>query len=247
MKTAVIVDDEQLAISELTYLLSFNDNIEVVNSFTNPMKALKYLSTHSIDVLFLDIQMPMKSGLQLAKELIELNKAPKIIFVTAYDTYAIEAFNVDAVDYILKPTSQQRLDHAVKKIMNETDDINTLNINAMLNRINNDNHFITLYKDGIFIPVRFENIIFCKAIEGDVTIHTSDTVFNYNNTLSTLEEILTSPCFFRCHRSYIINIQHIIKIEPTERTFLLQVGKSDELIPVSRSNSTNFKKIMSIY
>lgn len=247
MKTAVIIDDEQLAISELQYLLSFNDDIEVVNSFTNPLKALKYLSTHSIDVLFLDIQMPMKSGLQLAKDLIEINKAPKIVFVTAYDTYAIEAFNVDAVDYILKPTSQQRLEQTLKKVMTDTTDINNRNINAMLNRINNDNHFITLYKDGLFIPVRFENILFCKAVEGEVTIHTNDSIFYYNNTLSTLEEILTSTCFFRCHRSYIINIQHIKKIEPTERSFLLQVVESNELIPVSRSNCTNFKKIMSIY
>lgn len=246
MKTAIIVDDEQPAIDELKYLLSFNKNINVVNTFTNSIIAYKYISNHSIDILFLDIQMPMKSGLEFAKDLIKHNDSPKIIFITAYDSYALDAFEVNAIDYLLKPTNKDRLEQALEKIFGQNTYENNDKIDSLFKQ-KNGNNFISLYKNGIFVPVRYENIIYCKSDDGDVTIYTKSNFFSYPNTLFALKKILSTSCFFQCHRSYIINIQHIEKIEPTERTFLLKMDHKEELIPVSRSNVNNFKNIMSIY
>jgi DNA-binding LytR/AlgR family response regulator len=247
MNTAVIIDDENLAIEELKYLVSQNKSIEVIGTFTNPLHALDFLKNHSVDVVFLDIQMPMKSGLELAKDIMHLIKSPKIIFVTAYDTYAIDAFNVNAIDYILKPTSQERLDQAVNKvIIDKKEDYND-KINTFIDNIPQNKDFITLYVDGIFMPIRYENIVFCQSDGGLVTIFTKNKEIPFSDTLSSLEASFTPPYFFRCHRSYIVNIQYIEKIEPTERTYLLKMIGNDKLIPVSRSNVLKFKKIMSIH
>ena len=246
MNTAVIIDDEHLAIEELKYLLSQNKSLEVISTFTNPLRALKFLKANQVDIVFLDIQMPMKSGVELAKDLMILPYAPKIIFVTAYDKYAIDAFNVNAVDYLLKPTSQMRLNQAVKKVITEKPSTHSGRVNALIENLTQNKDFITLYVEGIFMPVRFENIIFCQSDEGEVTIHTKNRSILFSDTLSHLESSLSNMNFFRCHRSYIVNILHIEKIEPTERTYLLKMVDYDHLIPVSRSNVQAFKKIMSI-
>lgn len=246
MNTAVIIDDERLAIEELKYLMSHNNRLHVVETFTNPIHAYEYLRANPVDIVFLDIQMPMKSGLDLAKDLMRIDYVPKIVFVTAYDSYAIEAFDVNAVDYILKPTSQERLDQAVQKVISTHREDQSTAIHSMIEQVSRKQEFITLYTDGIFVPVRYENIIYCRSDDGVVTIHTKDRVIPFGDTLSRLEETLVSPCFFRCHRSYLVNIQHIEKIEPTERTYLLKMVDEEELIPVSRSNVHLFKKIMSI-
>lgn len=239
MKTAVIVDDEHLAIEELKYLLSFRKEIELVNTFTNPIAAEQYIKQSPPDIVFLDIQMPRKSGLEIAKEILKFVPEVKIIFLTAHVTYAIDAFAVNAVDYLLKPTDKERLDIAINKII-------ALDNNVHIDKSSNRN-FISLYSKGSFVPVKYKDILYCKSDDGIVTIYTKNNKFNYTGTLSHLEEILVSPCFFRSHRSYIVNIEHIEKIEPTERTYILKMNFRDELIPVSRSNAPHFKKAMSIY
>ncbi|MEA3422898.1 MAG: LytTR family DNA-binding domain-containing protein [Bacillota bacterium] len=239
MKTAVIVDDEHLAIEELKYLLSFREEIELVNTFTNPIAAEQYIKQSPPDIVFLDIQMPRKSGLEIAKEILKFVPKVKIIFLTAHVTYAIDAFAVNAVDYLLKPTDKERLDIALNKII-------TLNDKTHIDKSSNRS-FISLYSKGSFRPVKYEDILYCKSDDGIVTIHTKNNKFNYTGTLSHLEEILISPCFFRCHRSYIVNLEHIEKIEPTERTYTLKMHFKNELIPVSRSNASQFRMIMSIY
>ncbi|MBN2259042.1 MAG: response regulator transcription factor [Clostridiales bacterium] len=247
MLQAVIVDDEHLAIEELNYLLSFHEEINVINTFTNPVEAKIYLKHSPPDLVFLDIQMPRKSGLEIARTLLSSSPKIKIIFVTAYDSYAIEAFSVNAIDYLLKPTSRERLDLTLERVIVQNQALHNENLNKAVESISNNKNFITLYSNGIFVPIKFNDIIYCQSDEGLVTIITEKQKFNYSGTLSNLEEIFTSPCFFRCHRSYIINIEHVEKIEPTERTYIIKMKNIDELIPVSRSNTQTFKKIMSIY
>ena len=245
MYTAVIIDDEVLAIEELRFLVSNNREISVLRSFTNPLKTYAYLEKTHVDIVFLDIQMPMQSGIDLARDLIALQHPPKIIFVTAYDSYAIEAFNVNAVDYLLKPTSQKRLNQSIEKIIkSDLEDVRH-RVDSMIN-YHQKKSFITLYHDGIFIPIQYVDIVFCDSVDGNVVIHTCKHEIPYHGTLQALEEILTSICFFRSHRSCIMNIAHIEKIEPTERTFLVKMKGYAQLLPVSRNQVNSFKERMSI-
>jgi len=247
MKKAIIVDDELLAIEEIKYLLSFHDGINIVETFTSSIKAETFLGKNKIDIVFLDIQMPIKSGLELAKEICRLQQPPRIIFVTAFNSYAVEAFEVNAIDYILKPMNKDRFDKAINKILLTETTATEKSINNVFDKIQTNKDIITLYKEGFFLPIKFSDIIYCKSTEGYVLVHTINSIFIYNDTLSNLEKILNKTCFFRCHRSYLINIDFIEKIELNERTYIVKMKNKEQLIHISRANSQNFKKIMSIY
>ncbi len=247
MYRIVIVDDEMLAIEELKFLLSDYQDIEIKATFTNALLLIEYLKHHRVDLVFLDIEMPKKSGIEIAELILGDYPETKIIFVTAYDNYAIEAFNINAVDYLLKPTSQERLDQALHKALQMPRPQYQQNIKKMISTLKSNNDFISVYDHGYFVPVRFETIIYIKSEEGTVILYTLDHTYSFPGTLLALEEHITYPSFFRTHRSYIVNIDFIEKIEPTERSYILKMKHYDELIPVARSNANNFREIMSIY
>ncbi|OPL07495.1 MAG: hypothetical protein AVO33_05065 [delta proteobacterium ML8_F1] len=247
MHKILILDDEVLAIEELKFLLSGYSDIEISATFTNPMTLIEYLKHHQADLIFLDIEMPKKSGLEIAEMILESYPDTRIIFVTAYDKYAIDAFNINAVDYLLKPTSQERLNQALHKALQMEKPLYQENIKRMLSTIRNKKDFISVYNNGYFVPVRFESVIYIKSEDGTVILHTLDKTYSFPGTLLALEEHIDYPYFFRTHRSFIVNINFIEKIEPTERSFILKMKHYEELIPVARSNSNSFKEIMSIY
>lgn len=238
MLKAIIIDDEQLAIEELKYLLGSYKEIEVIGTFTNSNDGECFIYSHKPDIIFLDIQMPRRSGLEIAKLLLESNQQMHLIFVTAYENYAMNAFDVNATDYLLKPITEKRLEFALQKVLGSH---KVQEINAVGSR------FITLYNKGVYEPVRFSDIVYCHSDEGSVRIFTHRLTYEYSGNFSMLESLLNDHSFFRCHRSYIVNIEKIEKVEPTERSYLLQLKHSGHLIPVARSHASRFKKVMSIY
>ena len=247
MLKAVIIDDEQLAIEELKYLLDSYNEIEIIGTFTNSNDGECFIYSHKPDIVFLDIQMPRRSGLEIAKLLLESNQLMHLIFVTAYDNYAMNAFDVNATDYLLKPITEKRLAFALKKVINSPKLLNDES-DLKVQEVNNaGNRFITLYNKGVYEPVRFSDIIYCHSDEGYVRIFTNQLTYEYSGNFSMLESLLCDHTFFRCHRSYIVNIEKIKKVEPTERSYLLQLQHASHLIPVARSHASHFRKIMSIY
>jgi two-component system LytT family response regulator len=239
---AIIIDDERLARNELKKLLLTHAEIEVVDEAANADEGIEKIELLHPDLIFLDIQMPGKNGFDL---LMELEKPPRVIFTTAYDEYAIKAFEVNALDYLLKPIEPRRLGEALQKLQAEM-----LKDNPALAQSNRgpltelDQVFV---KDG-------ERCWFVKLGE----IRLFESVGNYAKvyfgtnkplilkSLNALEERLDDRMFFRANRKHIINLRWIEKIEPYFNGGLLVELKGGEKVEVSRRQTVKFKEMMSL-
>lgn len=244
-KRAIIIDDERLARTELKKLLEDHPEVEVVAEAANAAEGLEKIEELNPDLIFLDIQMPGKTGFDL---LAELTVAPEVIFTTAYDEYALKAFEVNALDYLLKPIEPKRLADAIVKLETLDDKHNVSESGNNLVRINilseNDQVFV---KDG-------ERCWFVKLSE----IRLFESVGNYARvffsthkplilkSLNALEERLDEKTFFRANRKHIVNLRMIEKVEPYFNGGLLLEIKGGEKIEVSRRQAVKFKEMMSL-
>ena len=241
----IIIDDERLARNELRKLLQEFSEIEVIDEAANADEGLEKIEQHSPDLIFLDIQMPGKTGFELLEQ---IDRAPRVIFTTAYDEYALKAFEVNALDYLLKPIEPKRLSDAIQKLYNEESRETITSNGSLLPRTGllteNDQVFV---KDG-------ERCWFVKLNE----IRLFESVGNYakvffaNNkplilkSLNALEDRLDDKVFFRANRKHIINMRWIEKIEPYFNGGLLLELKGGEKIEVSRRQTVKFKEMMSL-
>lgn len=240
MLKVILIDDERLARSELKRLLQEFPDVEIIGEAANANEAVEKIETLNPDLIFLDIQMPGKSGFDL---LTELEKTPHVIFVTAYDEYALKAFEVNALDYLMKPVEPRRLADAILKVkQKDEEDLLTYNNRGMLGE-----HDQVFVKDG-------ERCWFVKLSE----VRLFESVGNYakvffgNNkplilkSLNALEERLDEKVFFRANRKHIINLRMIEKIEPYFNGGLLLDLAGGEKIEVSRRQAVKFKEMMSL-
>ena len=238
---AIIVDDERLARAELKKLLQAFPEVDVIDEAANAHEGVDKIESQNPDIIFLDIQMPGKTGFDL---LADLEKAPHVIFTTAYDEYALKAFEVNALDYLLKPIEPKRLADAVHKLQYE--------INKERAGLNGVNRGPLTEADQVFVKDG-ERCWFVKLSE----IRLFESVGNYakvffaNNkplilkSLNSLEERLDDHVFFRANRKHIINLRWIEKIEPYFNGGLLVELKGGEKIEVSRRQTVKFKEMMS--
>lgn len=240
MQKAVIIDDERLARNELKKLLQEFPEIEVIGEAANANEGIEKIETLNPDLVFLDIQMPGKTGFDM---LTQLEKAPHVIFVTAYDEYALKAFEVNALDYLMKPVEPKRLADALLKLrQKDEEELLSYNNRGLLHE--NDQVFV---KDG-------ERCWFVKL--SDVRLF--ESVGNYAKvffgtnkplilkSLNALEERLDEKVFFRANRKHIINLRMIDKIEPYFNGGLLLDLIGGEKIEVSRRQAVKFKEMMSL-
>ncbi|MEO5592666.1 MAG: LytTR family transcriptional regulator DNA-binding domain-containing protein [Chitinophagaceae bacterium] len=244
MIRAIIIDDERLARNELRKLLIDFPEIEVVAEGANANEGLEKIETINPDLVFLDIQMPGKTGFDM---LAELDKAPHVIFTTAYDEHALKAFEVNALDYLLKPVEPRRLADAIQKlhIQEEKEQSVSGDININREMLHEDDQVFV--KDG-------ERCWFVKLNE----IRLFESVGNYAKvffgpnkplilkSLNALEERLDEKTFFRANRKHIVNLRLIDKIEPYFNGGLLLEMKGGEKIEVSRRQTVKFKEMMSL-
>jgi two-component system LytT family response regulator len=243
-KTAIVIDDERLARNELKKLLSDYPEVEVIGEAANVDEAIKLIEELMPDLIFLDIQMPAKTGFDL---LAELETVPSVIFTTAHDEYALKAFEVNALDYLLKPIDPKRLSDAIQKVVLMDEREETANENRTESRSflsDNDQVFV---KDG-------EKCWFVKLSE----IRLFESVGNYARvffginkplilkSLNSLEERLDPKTFFRANRKHIVNLRMIEKVEPFFNGGLLLEIKGGEKIEVSRRQAVRFKEMMSL-
>ena len=242
MHRAIIIDDERLARNELRKLLLDFPNIEIIDEAANADEGIERIDALSPDLIFLDIQMPGKTGFDM---LTELDKSPHVIFTTAYDEYALKAFEVNALDYLMKPIDPKRLSDAIQKF--EQAEEKELAAQQAFNRgmlTENDQVFV---KDG-------ERCWFVKLSE----VRLFESVGNYAKvffgtnkplilkSLNSLEERLDEKSFFRANRKHIVNMRMIDKIEPCFNGGLLLDLKGGEKIEVSRRQAVKFKEMMSL-
>ncbi|HIE12659.1 MAG TPA: response regulator transcription factor [Desulfotomaculum sp.] len=245
---ALIVDDEYPARQELRYVLSKIDNVDIVGEATNAQEALALIKALDYSVLFLDIAMPGMNGLELGAVIQELPQAPHVIYVTAYDEYAVKAFDVSAVDYILKPIDEKRLRKAINKVIKltreagaETGAAREVKTEPAI-RIDR----LPAEKSGKTVLVNEGDIVYIFT-EGDaVYVKTFADRFLARFTLKELEARLNQNVFFRTHRCFIVNLHKVKEIIPFfNGTYSLVVeDKERSEVPLSRAQAKKLRRIL---
>ncbi len=236
---ALVIDDERLARRELISLLDKYENIEVVDECANVEEAKEAVNKHKPDLLFLDIQMPGKNGFDLISE---LDAVPTVIFVTAYDEFAIRAFEVNALDYLLKPVHPERLGDAIRKLEDDTESDNEDESNEKLTE--DDQIFL---KDGEkcwFVSLRDIRLFESEGNYVRVLFHESKPLIL--RSLNNLEKRLDPKVFFRANRKFIINLKWVSNIEPWFNGGLQVTLKDGEKVEISRRQAAKFKDLMSL-
>lgn len=245
MLNALIVDDEAPARSELRYLLEETGRVDTIREALNAREAVESLvkskegTDQRIDVIFLDISMPKTSGMQLAEALHKLKNPPAVVFVTAYSEYALEAFNVDAVDYLMKPVETDRLNRALDKV--EAIVKPTPASHPAQERI-------PVEKGGRKVLVPVDEIRYIEAKDDYSCIYTDGDRFLSTISLAKLEQKLTPHGFFRVHRGYIVNLDHVEDVEVIS-SGILQLGikgVEEKKIPVSRRRVVPLKRALGL-
>jgi len=242
MHKAIIIDDERLARNELKKLLQEFPEVEVIGEATNANEGIDKIESLSPDLVFLDIQMPGKSGFDM---LTELEKAPHVIFVTAYDEYALKAFEVNALDYLMKPVEPKRLADALLKLK-QKDEEEQLSYANMNRGLLGD-------KDQVFVKdgercwfVKLSDVRLFESVGNYAKIFFGTNKPLILKSLNSLEERLDDKVFFRANRKHIVNLKMIEKIEPYFNGGLLLELTGGEKVEVSRRQAVKFKEMMSL-
>jgi two-component system LytT family response regulator len=240
MIKALLIDDEPLARSILSDYLKEYKQIEVVQECNDGFEAMKAINEHQPDLIFLDVQMPKISGFELLEV---LDNPPAVIFTTAFEEYALKAFEQHAVDYLLKPISKSRFQKAIEKYLS-----NPLSqrdkTQKLMENIDSPKKFIerVLIKRGSTLKIiPTDKIIYLAADDDYVNIQTNEGDFLHNKTLTYFEKNLDPANFVRVHRSFIIQIDQIQRIEPYEKDSYRAILKNDARINVSK---TGYPKLM---
>lgn len=233
MKKVVIIDDEPLARSVVKEYLLDHRQFRVEAECDNGFEGVKAVMKHKPDLVFLDVQMPRINGFEMLELLEEM---PPVIFTTAFDEYAVKAFEANAIDYLLKPFSKERFDEALKRWElrgnsgNSVQEIITEKIPAM------DNSRIVVRNNNEVSIVPVDEVLYMEAFDDYVKIFTRDNYYLKKKTLSYYEEHLDAGKFFRTHRSFIINLQALTRLEPMEKNSYVAILKGGKKIPLSRNN-----------
>jgi two-component system LytT family response regulator len=237
--TTIIVDDEKLAREGLKSLLREFPEIEIIGEANNADEAIDLIDKLKPQLMFLDIEMPEKNGFDLLEELIE---TPCVIFTTAYNEFAIKAFEVNALDYILKPIQTQRLREAIGKVKKNLADIVVDRERNILNE--NDQVFIRDGDKCWFVKLTDIRMIESAGNYAKIFFETHQPLIH--KTLNALDERLSTGIFFRANRQQIINLRYIDKIEPFFNAGFLIYLKDGTKVEVSRRQSVKFKEMMSL-
>ncbi len=254
MLTCLIVDDETPAREELKYMLKDIEDIVVLGEASNGVDAIKLIDSLAPDMVFLDIEMPEISGIDVAKMLAEKDKNIDIIFVTAYDNFAVDAFDVNAIDYLLKPISKERLYKAIDRInllKEERKDIGYHKLKSIIEDIEDKKHKnlnrISVYHNNKLFPIDTKEIIYATIEDKSTIIVTASGKYKLNISLNELIDKMPRDTFFRSHKSYIVNLDMIESIVPWfNYTYNINFKDIKESIPVSRSHIKDFKDKMNI-
>jgi two-component system, LytTR family, response regulator LytT len=250
----VCVDDEHLALEELKYLLEMIPDIEVIGEGSNGPEAIRLIQELEPDLIFLDVQMPGLNGFEVVDQLIRLDILPQVVFVTAFDQYAVRAFEINVVDYLLKPVEKSRLEKAIQRVKHQLENrsVSEQKLRELLEMMNPSTQKKSklLIKDkNRNILVNSDEIIYANVSDGIVSVASRDLTGETNyRTLEDLQTDLDPQSFWRVHRSYLVNINRIKEVIPWfNRTLQLKMNDKQETeIPVSRAHAKRFKEYLKL-
>ena len=242
----IIIDDEPLARSIVKEFLQKHPELQLVAECGDGFEGVKAIQQHQPDLIFLDIQMPKINGFEMLEM---LEHTPAVIFTTAFDEYAIKAFEAHAIDYLLKPFNQERFDKALAKWQDQKPVNNERSTQDLLETASQSpaQSQRIVIKDGSkikIIPVH--DVQYLEAADDYVKIHTRDGYFLKNKTMNHFEQVLDGQQFVRSHRSYIVNVQQITRIDPYEKDSHVAILRSGAKVPVSRSGYGKLKEVLGL-
>ena len=245
MKKVIIIDDEPLARSIVkTYLKDFPD-LEIVAECNDGFEGVKMIAEHQPDLIFLDIQMPKINGFEMLELIPE---RPSVIFTTAFDEYALKAFETHALDYLLKPFPRERFDAAIDK-WRKAGPAAGQKTEALAEQENKqpDERLRIVVKDGTEIRIiPTADIHYLEAYDDYVKIYLKDTYHLKKKTMNYFEKVLDPKQFIRIHRSFIININELTKIESFEKNSYIAILRSGKRVPISRNAYSELKAILGV-
>ncbi len=246
MKT-IIIDDEPLARSIIREYLQNHTELTLIAECNDGFEGVKAIQQLQPDLIFLDIQMPKINGFEML-ELIE--EPPAVIFTTAFDEFAIKAFESHAIDYLLKPFSQDRFDKAISKWKQTEGSLTAKEqLAPLLETVSNspaEQHRVVVKLSGKIRIIPIEEIHYLEAADDYVKVHTKEGSFLKNKTMGHFEKVLNSNLFVRTHRSYMVNITEITRIDPYEKDGHLAILKSGARVPVSKSGYVKLKSVLGL-
>jgi two-component system, LytTR family, response regulator len=247
MKKVVLIDDEPLArMMVMEYLQSF-PQLTVVQECNDGFEGVKAIQQHQPGLIFLDIQMPKINGFEML-ELVE--QPPAVIFTTAFDEYAIKAFETHAVDYLLKPFSKERFDKAVNKWLQQQNNTavsgNTQQLLDATAQSPAQNTRIVVKNGSKIKIITINEVLYLEAADDYVKVYTNEGYFLKSKTMGHYENILDAKLFCRCHRSFLVNTQHITRIDNYEKDSHIAILKNDMKVPVSRSGYGKLRDVLGL-
>lgn len=246
-KKVIIVDDEPLARGIVLEYLHTHPEFTVVSECNNGFEGVKAIMQQRPDLIFLDIQMPKINGFEMLEM---LDTVPSVIFTTAFDEFAIKAFEANAVDYLLKPFSKERFDTAIGKwkqrIKDKSQEENVKQLLESSARQPEEKSRIVVRNNAEISIVPVDDITYIEAYDDYVKIFTDETYFLKKKTMNHYESVLDPSQFFRTHRSYIINLRQLTRIEPLEKNTYVALLKSGRKVPLSRSAYAKLREILGV-
>ena len=242
----IIIDDEPLARSMVKEYLQKHPQLELIEECNDGFEGLKAIQHHQPDLVFLDIQMPKINGFEML-ELLE--QPPPVIFATAFDEYAIKAFEAHAVDYLLKPFNQYRFDKAIAKwaeTVKPNLEKNTQELLETASQSPTQSNRIVVKNGSKIKIIPVHEVLYLEAADDYVKVHTGEGYFLKNKTMTHFEQVLDGHHFVRSHRSYIVNVQQITRIDPYEKDSHVAVLRSGIKVPVSRSGYMKLREVLGL-
>ncbi len=238
----IIVDDEPFIRDELKFFLSKHDDVEIIGETGHGDEAIEMVKNLRPDAIFLDIELQYTNGISIARRLNELETPPSIVFATAYDKYAVLGYEIDVVDYILKPFSEARISKTLSKLRDNSKAVSASGV-APMDRLGK----ICVSKDDKLYIKSIDDIIFFEAKNKTVKVVCEQDEYTCQYTLKELEEWLPKEGFVRVHKSFIVNLNHVEEIVPwfNYTIRLTMRGRDDEVI-VNRSYVKAFKSLLNI-
>ncbi|MEH7479646.1 LytTR family transcriptional regulator DNA-binding domain-containing protein [Neobacillus drentensis] len=246
MLKAFIVDDEPLARDELTYLLKRSKQIEIVGESDSVESTFEKISNLELDVIFLDIQLADESGIEIAALVNKLDHPPLIVFATAFDEYALKAFDLNAVDYILKPFDEKRVLQTIEKLYKLIEyKKQAIPFSIQKNNfVNERSEKLAITIEEKIVIVNISDILYIGTNEGKTVIATGNSKYFVSDTLITFERKLQHSSIIRVHRAYLVNVDAIIEIEPWFNSTYNLIMKDGEKVPVSRTYTKELKQLL---
>jgi two-component system, LytTR family, response regulator LytT len=246
MLRAFLVDDEPLARDEFSYLLQKTKQVEIVGESDSISDTLECLHESQIDVIFIDIQLGEESGIELAGKLLGLENCPMIVFATAYDEFALKAFEVNAVDYILKPYDEERVCKTIEKIrkMKENRSVHNTEIKKINSRLAERSEKLAITFEERIVLLNLQEINYVGTIDGKTVVVTKNQKYHISEPLVNIEKKIQHPSFVRVHRAFLVNIDTIIEIEPWFHSTYNLLMSDGSKVPVSRTFTKELKQIL---